>query len=401
MLVRQLRWPLLLPALLVGFVLTAGAAFAGAAAHPVASTAATPQLTYLSTDVPKAIPNSGAVTSTLTIASGPTITSIDVVSLSITHTFPADLNVVLISPHGTHVTLFSAICGGDDWTAANTNFRLSDGAVAAMGDTCPPGTGSYKPASPLAALAGESATGTWNLVITDTTDEDNGGLLSWGLAIPGAVPQATPTPSVLPTLVPQPTRTPCGATFSDVPPGAYFTEGVIYLACKGAISGYSDGTFRPSANVTRGQLAKIVVLGLDVPQLGDPATPSFTDVPRGHPFFSYIETAKRYGLVSGYSDGTFRPGNEVTRGQLAKMVVTAAGWNLLNPNTPTFTDVPHGNAFYPYIETAACYGILSGYADHTFRWGNSATRGQIAKIAFLADAGATPCAAVPTPLANQ
>jgi len=61
------------------------------------------------------------------------------------------------------------------------------------------------------------------------------------------------------------------------------------------------------------------------------------DVPRSHPFFSYIETAKQYGLVSGYADGTFRPGNEVTRGQLAKMVVTAAGWNLLNPATATFS----------------------------------------------------------------
>src|SRR5690242_21684085 len=100
-------WLLLLAlALLLGGLLTARAAFAssGVAAPPRgpgASTPAAPRTVYLSTDVPKSIPVSGTVTSTLTIPVGGAITSIDVVSMTITHTFPGDLKVYLISPMGT------------------------------------------------------------------------------------------------------------------------------------------------------------------------------------------------------------------------------------------------------------------------------------------------------------
>jgi hypothetical protein len=160
---------------------------------------------------------------------------------------------------------------------------------------------------------------------------------------------------------------------------------VRYLYCAGVISGYNDNTFRPYANTTRGQMAKIVVLGFQVP-LSNNTTPMFSDVPASNPFFVHVQTAAENEIVSGYSDGTFRPFNNVTRGQLSKIVVVAAtiqlGWALINPTTPTFNDVPQTNPFYTYIETAACHQIISGYADGTFRWGNDATRGQISKIVY-------------------
>ena len=55
----------------------------------------------------------------------------------------------------------------------------------------------------------------------------------------------------------------------------------------------------------------------------DPTRPSFTDVPRGAPFYNYIETARAQTLIAGYADGTFRPNNSVTRGQLSKMLYLA------------------------------------------------------------------------------
>jgi len=64
--------------------------------------------------------------------------------------------------------------------------------------------------------------------------------------------------------------------------------------------------------------------------------------------------------------------------------VTARGWTLVNPSVPTFADVSPGSTFYTYIETAAARGVVSGYADRTFRPGRNATRGQIAKITYLA-----------------
>ena len=214
-----------------------------------------------------------------------------------------------------------------------------------------------------------------------------------------ACPNPTPTPG--------PSPSPCALTFSDVPANAYFYPAVTALACQGVISGYGDGTFRPYANTTRGQLAKIVVLGLAVPPHDPPAGQyTFADVPPSQPFFSVIEAAAGAGIVSGYACGGpgepcdagsrpyFRPGANVTRGQLAKIVAGAAGWPLSNPAAGTFADVAPGSAFYPFVETAVAHGIISGYAcggpgepcdaqqRPYFRQGNPATRGQIAKIVY-------------------
>jgi hypothetical protein len=164
-------------------------------------------------------------------------------------------------------------------------------------------------------------------------------------------------------------------------PTDYFAEPVRTLACRGAIAGYADGTFRPYNPTTRGQLAKIVVLAFGYP-LVTPATPTFADVPPQDPFYAFVETAAARGIVAGYTDGTFRAYNPITRGQLAKIVVGAAGWPLLTPPTPRFTDVPTTQAFYSYVETAAAHGIIAGYTDGTFKPTNTATRGQISKIVY-------------------
>ncbi|HKP51102.1 MAG TPA: S-layer homology domain-containing protein [Chloroflexia bacterium] len=177
----------------------------------------------------------------------------------------------------------------------------------------------------------------------------------------------------------------CALPFTDVQTSDYFYEGVFNLFCRGAIGGYPDNTFRPGNNTTRGQLAKIEVLAKGW-ELVDPATPSFSDVVRDNPFYQYIETALVHNVLGGYTDGTFRPTAEVTRSQLAKVVVSAEGWPLVTPGSPTFSDVPSGSTFYSYVETAVAHGVLSGYTDGMFRPGNAATRGQIAKIVYLATA---------------
>jgi N-acetylneuraminic acid mutarotase len=204
---------------------------------------------------------------------------------------------------------------------------------------------------------------------------------------PGAC--ASPTPTSTATVTHTPTATPTGSvtpactiTFSDVHPADYFYVAVQYLACHGVISGYADGTFRPFNNTTRGQLTKIVVLAEGWAQ--QCATQHFSDVPPTDPFYCYVETAYSHGIISGYADGTFRPGNNVTRAQLCKIVVLAEGWTNSCPQPGHFSDVPLDNPFFCYVETAYNHGIITGYADGTFRPGNSATRGQISKIVYQA-----------------
>ncbi|HMA36880.1 MAG TPA: S-layer homology domain-containing protein, partial [Chloroflexia bacterium] len=228
----------------------------------------------------------------------------------------------------------------------------------------------------------------------------------------------TPIPTNTPG--PSPTPTPCSISFSDVHATDYFYTPVLDLACHGVISGYADGTFRPYNQTTRAQMVKIVVLGFNKP-IVTPAggNYSFADVPPTNPFFAVIETAAADSIVSGYACGGpgepcdsrnrpyFRPNAYVTRGQLSKIDVVAAAWALRTPASGTFEDVAPGSAFYPFVETAACHGVVSGYAcggagepcDSTnrpyFRQYNNATRGQIAKIVdlSLSAGGACPPAA--------
>ena len=199
------------------------------------------------------------------------------------------------------------------------------------------------------------------------------------------------------------TATPCTISFSDVQDTTtYYYQGVYYLACRGVISGYSDGTYKPFNNTTRAQMTKIVTLAFNLALVTPPATGTFADVDSSSVFYQLIETAVAHGIVSGYTCGGvnpqtgtaepctagnrpyFRPSNFVSRGQLAKIVVIGAGWTLHTPPTPTFSDVAASNVFYPFIETAVCHGVISGYSNGTFQPNANAFRGQIAKIVYLA-----------------
>src|SRR4051794_30814366 len=78
-----------------------------------------------------------------------------------------------------------------------------------------------------------------------------------------------------------------------------------------------------------------------VPLTPTVCTISFSDVPPNHPFYPYILCLTCNGIVSGYADGTFHPNAEVTRGQLAKILAQAAGLPDPVPTTrQTFEDVP-------------------------------------------------------------
>jgi subtilisin family serine protease len=124
----------------------------------------------------------------------------------------------------------------------------------------------------------------------------------------------------------------------------------------------------------------------------------FTDVPSGHTFYENIRCLACRGIINGYSTGCetgnpcFRPGNLVTRGQLAKIVSNSAGFS--EPvGAQMFEDVPPGHTFYDFIWRLADRGIINGYPcggpgepcvlpDNLpyFRPNANITRGQISKI---------------------
>ena len=170
------------------------------------------------------------------------------------------------------------------------------------------------------------------------------------------------------------------AAFSDLAPGDPFYAVALDLRARGVIAGYPDGTFRPALPTTRGQVAKIVALAFGMP-LPDrfAAPPVFADVPAAQPFYPYIAALQTRHIVAGHADGTFRPDAPITRGELAKILVQAQQWALQAPARPTFRDVPGNTPFFLYIETAYAHHILSGYGA-TFGPNAPATRGQVAQM---------------------
>jgi hypothetical protein len=136
----------------------------------------------------------------------------------------------------------------------------------------------------------------------------------------------------------------------------------------------------------------------------------FYDVPLNNTFASYIEWMANHGYISGYADNTFHPNSNVTRGQLLKMVVNAAGWTPVIPATPSFEDVPTSNTFYTFIETGVSHGVINGYPCGQnpfepcvapgnrpyFRPNNNLTRGQLSKVVALARGYPTPSPATAT-----
>ncbi len=189
------------------------------------------------------------------------------------------------------------------------------------------------------------------------------------------------TPGVEPT---SPPGAQCPMNFSDVPSSNEFYQYIQQLYCRDTspriITGFSNGTFRPYENTKRAQLAKIIVLAFRI-RTNTAGGPHFTDVPQSlGDTYNYVETAYNSQIITGYANRLFKPWDLVKRGQVAKMVVKAANITNNVSGGPHFSDVPASNEFYQYIETAFNNNIITGFSDRTFRPYTNATRGQISKI---------------------
>lgn len=157
--------------------------------------------------------------------------------------------------------------------------------------------------------------------------------------------------------------------FVDAPAHEYFCLSIAKLVDDRAIDGYSTNPpctsgipcFMPYNNVTRGQFSKMLVLYYDWP-ISTVGGPHFSDVPPQHELYSYIETAYNRGIISGYADGTFRVGNPITRGQMAKMVSNSAGFPPAPTNrTPSYSDVASSHPFFRYIEALVMHAVNVQY----------------------------------------
>ncbi|WP_203362936.1 S-layer homology domain-containing protein [Bacillus sp. REN10] len=166
------------------------------------------------------------------------------------------------------------------------------------------------------------------------------------------------------------TQTEASSKFKDTNNHWARTE-IEFLTNKGIISGFSDGTFKPNASVTRGQTAILLARALNL-NVNNRPNPRFKDVPVTHSAYKYIAAIVDEGI---YPKGTnFYPNKPLTREEMARMLVNA--YSLKGNKNITFKDVSTSYWAQPYISLLAENGITAGYSNGTFKPKDTVTRAQ-------------------------
>ena len=108
-----------------------------------------------------------------------------------------------------------------------------------------------------------------------------------------------------------------------------YSEAVDVMSAAKVIDGYAEGDFRPTATLTRGAAAKIIcnmILGPTTASALVADAAPYKDVPANHTFAGYIAYCQKTGIISGYADGTFKPANTLTGYAFMKMLLGALGY---------------------------------------------------------------------------
>lgn len=187
--------------------------------------------------------------------------------------------------------------------------------------------------------------------------------------------------------------------FQDVPLAHLFADYIGLLRENNVTQGCSavPPLYCPDQTTTRGQMAVFIIRSLfKSDTFPYPATPYFSDVPSGHPFFRYIQKMRELNITSGCTPTTYCPDAPISRGQMAVFLVRAA--LALTPGqlfpyhpSPYFTDVAAQDPFFPFIQKLRELGITSGCSASAYCPGDPVTRGQMAVFlirSFYSDAAA-------------
>ncbi|MDX9970452.1 MAG: S-layer homology domain-containing protein [Candidatus Gracilibacteria bacterium] len=119
------------------------------------------------------------------------------------------------------------------------------------------------------------------------------------------------------------------------------------------------------------------------PILPEDGSPIFSDVEVSHKYALAISYLKEWGILNGYSDGSFKPENEINRAELLKVLTLAAGHSPSEAYGNCFPDVKDG-WFAPYVCFARTKGWINGYADGTFKPSQSVSKAEALKMIFNA-----------------
>lgn len=145
------------------------------------------------------------------------------------------------------------------------------------------------------------------------------------------------------------------------------------------VTGYEDNTIKPDNNITRAEAAALISRissGFDSDK--DYDVSKFADVDSGAWFAKNVGYAAENNIVSGYEDGSFRPQNTITREEFAAMICRFMKYD--TSASEVFSDVSSEHWAAPYIAAMKANGIISGYEDGSFGLGKNITRAETIAI---------------------
>jgi len=174
--------------------------------------------------------------------------------------------------------------------------------------------------------------------------------------------------------------------FNDVMPGHVFFDYIEALRLKAVVHGYDGHIFKPYQPITRVEALKMIMRSSNIIPNESFTFHTYRDLATNTWFYEYIQTGSLEGIVRGYDDGLFRPNRNVSRIEFLKMVMESGDVNITSQNSSSFGDLTVGFWGTDYANLGYLKNIISGYSDGTFRPNQPITRAEAAKIvSYLLD----------------
>ncbi len=171
------------------------------------------------------------------------------------------------------------------------------------------------------------------------------------------------------------------ASFPDVSEDHDNYTAIEFLKERGIINGYADGSFGPDNFVNRAEATKVLVEGFGI--AAEKSANSFTDVKSSDWFYEYVLRGKNAGLIAGYSDGTFKPANNINMAEVMKILLLAAGKDgFENPQDAVFVDVEAGAWYAPYAYYAREKNLVLAGDDGRIGIASDMNRAEFAEIIY-------------------
>lgn len=171
--------------------------------------------------------------------------------------------------------------------------------------------------------------------------------------------------------------------FSDIAASFWGKKPVESMASKGVVNGKPDGSYDPNGFVTRAEFAKMVVIAAGIYNEND--TCSFKDVSKKDWYYSYVGSAVKAGIVTGYTDGTFKPNEKISRQNMAVMISRALK-EQPPKNTEQFLNFADNSKIGGYAKSAVATvvrdEIMNGKSNNMLDPQGNATRAEAAAVIY-------------------